>query len=39
MKKTGLYELEYDFSVDYDSIGVDEILDICKYLIEKHNIK
>ena len=29
----------YDFSVDYDSINVDDILDIHKYLIKKHNIK
>ena len=29
----------YDFSVDYDSINVDDILDIHKYFIKKHNIK
>ena len=29
----------YDFSVDYASIDVDDILDIDKYLMKKHNIK
>ena len=28
-----------DFSVDYDSINVDDILDIHKYLMKKHDIK
>ena len=28
MKKTGLYGYVYDFSVDYDSIDIDDILDI-----------
>ena len=28
----------YDFSVHYDAIAVDNILDIHKYLIEKNNI-
>ena len=27
------------FSVDYDNIDVDHILDIYKYLINKHDIK
>ena len=39
MKKTGLNGYVYDFSVDYDAIGVDDILDIHKYLMEKNNIK
>ena len=39
MRETGLYGIVYDFSVDYDAIAVDEILDIDKYLIEKNNIK
>ena len=39
MKKTGLYETAYDFSVDYKPIAVDDILDIHKYLMEKNNIK
>ena len=36
MKKTGLYEYAYDFSVDYDAIAVADILDIHKYLIKKN---
>ena len=32
---TGIYE----FLVDYDSIDVHDILDIHKYLMEKHDIK
>ena len=39
MKKIGFYGYVYDFSVDYDAIAVDDILDIHKYLIKKHNIK
>ena len=39
MKKTGLNGYVYDFSVDYDAIAVDDILDIHKYLMEKNNIK
>ena len=38
MKKTGLNGYVYDFSVDYDAIAVDDILDIHKYLIEKNGI-
>ena len=38
MKNTGLYGYIYDFVVDYDSIVVNDILDIHKYLINKHNI-
>ena len=38
MKKTGLYGSVYDFSVDYGDISVDNILNIHKYLIKKHNI-
>ena len=37
MKKNGLNEYVYDFSVDYNAI--DDILDIHKYLMKKHNIK
>ena len=33
MKKTGLNGYVYDFSVDYDTIAVDDILDIHKYLM------
>ena len=28
----------YDFSVDYDAIAVDNILDIQKYLMKKNGI-
>ena len=38
MLKTGLNGFVYDFSVDYDIIKVDSILDIHKYLVEKNNI-
>ena len=37
-KKTGLNGYVYDFSVDYDAIAVDGILDIHKYLMEKNGI-
>ena len=39
MKKTGLYGNVYDFSIDYEPIAVDDILDIHKYLMEKNKIK
>ena len=39
MKKNGLNEYVYDFSVDYNAISVDDILDIDKYLMKKHDIK
>ena len=32
-------EFVYDFSVDYDAIAVDDILEIHKYLMKKHDIK
>ena len=35
MKKTGLY----DFSFNYGSIDVDDILDIYQCLMKKHNLK
>ena len=38
MKKTGFTGYVYDFSVDYDAITVDDILDIHKYLMKKNNI-
>ena len=38
MKKTGLKGCVYDFSGDYDSIAVSDILDIHKYLMEKNKI-
>ena len=39
MKKTRLNGYVYGFSVDYDTIAVDDILDIHKYLMKKHDIK
>ena len=38
MKKTGFNGYVYDFSVDYDAIVVDDILDIHKYLMKKKNM-
>ena len=38
MKKIGLNACVYDFSVDYDAIEVDDILDIHKYLMKKNYI-
>ena len=35
MKKTRLYGLVCDFLNDYDIVGVDDILDIHKYLMIK----
>ena len=40
MKKTGLNGNVYDFSVNYDAIAFDDILNIHKYLMKKkYNIK
>ena len=38
MKKTGFNGYVYDFSIEYDAITVDDILDIDKYLMKKNNI-
>ena len=38
MKKIGSNGYIYDFSVDYDSIDVDDIKDIHKYLMKKNDI-
>ena len=38
MKKAGLSGYVYDFSVDYDAIVVDDILEIHKYLMKKNNM-
>ena len=38
MKKIGLNEYVYDFSVDYDAIAVDDMLDVHSYLIKKSYI-
>ena len=38
MKRTGFIGYVYDFSVDYDAIAVDDILDIHKYLMKKNDM-
>ena len=38
MKKTGLNGYVYDFTVGYDAIAVDDILDSHNYLMEKNDI-
>ena len=38
MKKTGFNGYIYDFSADYNSIDVNHIKDIHKYLMKKNNI-
>ena len=38
MKDTRLNGYVYDFSVDYNATDVDDIKDIHKYLMKKHNI-
>ena len=38
MKRTRFTGYVYDFSVDYDSIAVDDIKDIHKYLMKKNHI-
>ena len=38
MEKKRLNGYIYDFSVDFDAIAVDDILDIHKYLIKKNNM-
>ena len=38
MKNTRLNGYVYDFSVDYDAIAVDDILDIDNYLMKKNDI-
>ena len=38
MKKTGFNGYVYNFSVDYDAIAVDDVLDIHKYLMTKNNV-
>ena len=39
LKKSGLYGYVYDFSVDYDRVDVNYLLDIYKYFIKKYNTK
>ena len=38
MKKTRFYGYVNDFSVDYDAIAIDDILNIHKYLMKKNGI-
>lgn len=38
-KKTRLYGYVFDFPVYYDSINVDDISDIHKYLLKKYHLK
>ena len=38
MKRTGFTGYVYDFSTDYNYIGVDDIKNIHKYLMEKNDI-
>ena len=38
LKKTGLTGYVYDFSTDYNTIAVDDIKDIHKYLMKKNNL-
>ena len=39
MKQTGLNGYVYDFSVDFESIDCDDILNIHKYLMNNNNLK
>ena len=38
MKKTGLYDSVFDFSVDFRVTAFEDILDIHKYLMKKNGI-
>ena len=38
MKKSGLNGYVIDFSVDYNAISVDDILDVHNYLMKKNDI-
>ena len=39
MKRTAFNGYVYDFSVNYDSIAVNDIKDIHEYLMKKSNVK
>ena len=39
MKDTGLNGYVYDFSFDYFSVDIDNILNIHKYLMSKNDVK
>ena len=38
MKKTELNGYVYDFTLDFDAIAVDDVLDIHNYLMKKNGI-
>ena len=38
MKNTGFHGYIYDFSIDYNAITVDDILDIHKYFMKKNGM-
>ena len=38
MRKAGLYGSVFDFSVDYNAIAVNDMLDIYKYLMKKNGV-
>ena len=38
MKKSGFSGYVYDFSVGYDAIAADDVLDINKYLMKKNDM-
>ena len=38
MTKTGLNGIVYDFSVDYNTVNIGDIIDIPNYMTKKHNI-
>ena len=38
MKKTGFNGYFYDFTVDYDTIAVDDIFEIQNYLMETNDL-
>ena len=35
IKKTEFYGYDYDFSIDYDAIAIEDLLDTHKYLMKK----
>ena len=39
MKKTGLKEIVKFFSVDFNPINTNDISDVHKYLMKKHDVK
>ena len=38
LRNTGLNRFVHDFSVDYDAVAIDDILDIHNYLMKKNDI-